>query len=182
MGGYPPAGPATIEEYAAVSQYIVNFLAAILLQNPESAEFLTRDPEDSIPGSAMTLEHRSAAPASITYEEFVQAVIAGQAEKVIARVRALRETEPGHILLQETYLRRLAWSLLGTWGLAEQALPVIRFTAELYPTSVATQWLLASGYKEVADDPAAINVYSKLLEQDPDNDYIKTQLEWLNNQ
>ena len=109
----------------------------------------------------------------------MQAVIAGEADRAIAKVRALQETAPEHILLQETYLQRLAWSLVGTWGLTENAMPVIQFTAELYPTSVNTQWMLAEGYKDIGDYPAAIEAYSKLLEQNPDNDYIKSQLEWL---
>ncbi len=79
MGGYAAAGPATIEGYEAVSKYVFNFFAAVLLQNSKSLAFLSQDPKDSIPGSTMTLEHRSATPSSITYEEFVQAVIAGQA-------------------------------------------------------------------------------------------------------
>ena len=182
MGGYAAAGPATIEGYKAVSKYIFNFFAAVLLQNPKSLAFLSQDPKNAIPGSTMTLEHRPATPATITYEEFVQAVIAGQAERAIAEVRALQETEPEHILLQETYLQRLVWSLVGTWGLAEHAMPVIQFTAELYPTSVNTQWMLARGYKDVGDYPAAIEAYSKLLEQNPDNNYIKSQLEWLRSQ
>jgi tetratricopeptide (TPR) repeat protein len=130
----------------------------------------------------MTREHRSATPSSITYEEFVQAVIAGQAEQAIAEVRALLETEPEHILLQETYLQRLVWSLVGTWGLSEQAMPVIKFTAELYPASVNTQWLLAEGQKDVGNYAAAIEAYNRLLEKNPDNDYFKSQLEWLRSQ
>ncbi len=179
MGGYAAAGPTTIEGYKAVSRYVVNFFDAVLLQKPQGLAFLSQDPKDSIPGSTMTLEHRTAMRATITYAQFVQAVIAGQADRAIAEVRALQETEPEHILLQETYLLRLAWSLGGTWGFAERAMPVIQFTAELYPTSVNTQRMLAEGYKDVGDYPAAIEAYGKLLEQNPDNDYVKSQLEWL---
>jgi cytochrome c-type biogenesis protein CcmH/NrfG len=68
---------------------------------------------------------------------------------------------------------------VGTWGLSEQAMPVIKFTAELYPASVNTQWMLAEGHKDVGDYAAAIEAYNRLLEQNPDNDYIKSQLEWL---
>lgn len=182
MGVYGAAGPATIEGYEAVSKYVFNFFAAILLQNSKSLAFLSQDPKDSIPGSTMTLEHRSATPSSITYEEFVQAVIAGQAEQAIAEIRALLETEPEHILLQETYLQRLVWSLVGTWGLSEQAMPVIKFTAELYPASVNTQWMLAEGQKDVGNYAAAIEAYNIVLEKNPDNDYIKSQLEWLRSQ
>jgi dienelactone hydrolase len=179
MGGYPAGQPAAMEGYKTVSSYVSMFFSAFLTQDPESLAFLSQDPQKTIPGSAMTLEHRSATPASITYEEFVQSVIAGQAEHAIAEVRALQETEPEHILLQEFYLQRLAWSLIGTWGLSEQAMPVVKFTAELYPTSVETLWLLAESNKEVGDYPAAIEAYIKLLDQDPDNDYLKSQLEWL---
>jgi lipopolysaccharide biosynthesis regulator YciM len=58
-------------------------------------------------------------------------------------------------------------------------MPVVQFTAELYPTSVNTQRMLARVYIDVGDYPAAIDVYSKLLEQNPDDIYIMSQLEWL---
>ena len=50
----------------------------------------------------MTLEHRSAAPASITYEEFVMAVISGQAEGAIA------EVSPAAMSIAATIAERIA--------------------------------------------------------------------------
>ncbi len=183
MGGYwAAAEPAAIEAYKAVSRYIFNFFAAFLMQDPRSLAFLSQDPKEAIPSSTMTLEHRPAAPASITYEEFVQAVLAGQAEHAIDEVRALRETQPDHMLLNETYLQRLVWSLRDTWGLTEKVMPVIRFRVELYPVSVNAQRMLAEGHIDVEDYPAAIEVYIKLLEQDPENNYIRSRLKWLHSQ
>ncbi len=183
MGGYWAAAESEdVEGHKAVSQYVANFFAAFLTQDSESRAFLSQHPRESIPGSAMTLEHRSAAPASITYEEFVQAVLAGQATQAIDEVRALRETQPEHILLTETYLQRLVWSLRDTWGLTEEAMQVIRFTVELYPLSVGAQRMLAEGYVDGGDYPAAIEVYSRLLEQHPDDNRIRSRLERLRSQ
>ena len=130
----------------------------------------------------MTLEHRSATPATISYEEFVQAVLAGQADEAIDEVRILRETQPDNILLNETYLERLVWSLRNTWGLTEEVMPLIMFRAELYPSSVGAQRMLAQGHTDVGDYPAAIEVYSRLLETNPDDSYSRSQLAWLRSQ
>jgi dienelactone hydrolase len=183
MPGYWAAPePEAVEGYKAVSQYVANFFAAYLSQDAESLVFLSQDPGESIPGSTMTVEHRPAVPASITYEEFVQAVIAGHADQAIDEVRALRETEPDHIFLQETYLERLVYSLSGTWGLAEEVMPVIEFWAELYPSSARAQWMLAEGHIDGGDYAAAVEVYSRLLERDPDDSFLRSRLEWLRRQ
>jgi len=183
MAGYWEASkPAVVEGNKAVSRYILNFFNAFLKQDSKSLAFFSQDPQELFPGSTKTLEHRSAEPDSITYEKFVQAVIAGQAELAIAEAHSLLETEPDHILLNQTYLQRLVWSLSDTWGRAEDAMPVIEFIVELYPNSVDAQWMLAKGYTDVRDYPAAIEVYIQLLAQDPDNDYIRSRLEWLQSQ
>jgi hypothetical protein len=183
MAGYwAAAEPTAVQGYEDVSRYVFNFFAAFLKQDSKSLTFLSQEPKESIPGSNMTLEHRPAAPASITYEEFVQAVLAGQAERAIDEVRALRESQPDHMLLNETYLQRLVWSLRDTWGLTEKVMPVIKFRAELYPASVNAQRMLAEGYIAVDDYPAAIKVYTELLEQDSENKYVRSRLEWLRSQ
>ncbi|HSF18347.1 MAG TPA: tetratricopeptide repeat protein [Vicinamibacteria bacterium] len=171
-----------IEGYKAVSRYIYNFFAAFLAQDPRSRGFIAQSPQESDPGSSMTLEHRPAAPASISYEEFVQAVVAGQADQAIDELRKLRETNPDHILLDDEYLRRLVSTVRTSWGLTEEAMPVIKLRAELYPTSVDAQQMLAEGYIDAGDFRAAIETYSALLEKNPDDSRIKSRLEWLRNQ
>jgi predicted Zn-dependent protease len=143
---------------------------------------LSRDPDEIVPGSIMTLEHRAAVPASITYEEFAQFVLAGQAREAIDKVRALRKTQPDHMLLSETYLQRLVWSLRNTWGLSTEALPVIQFWNELYPSSDGAQWMLAEAYIDLGEFSSAIKVYTRLLDRHPENDTIRTRLEWLGRQ
>jgi len=182
MRGYWGATePQAVEGHKTVSRYISNFFAAYLMQDSEGLAFLSRASQQTTSGSIVSFEHRPAARASITYEEFVQAVLAGQADSAIDEVRSLRETEPGHVLLNETYLGRLVASLSNTWGLAEEAMPVIRFMVELYPSSVTAQWMLAEGYINLGDYAAAIDVYSRLLEQNPDDGWSRSRLEWLRN-
>ncbi len=183
IGGYwGAAEPEDVENHKVISRYISNFFAAFLAQDPVSLAFLSQDPKVSVPGSTITLEHRSASPASITYEEFVQAMFASQTDYAIDKVRALRKTEPDNILLNETYLQRLVWSLRDTWGLTEKALPVIRFRAELYPESVGAQRMLAESHIQVGNYTAAIEVYSRLLERNPEDSNSKSRLEWLHSQ
>ncbi len=67
----------------------------------------------------------------------------------------------------------------GTWGLAEEVMPVIEFWVELYPSSDGAQVVLAQGHIDVGDYPAAIEVYRRLLERFPDNSFLTSRLEWL---
>jgi hypothetical protein len=182
LGYWAPAEPDAVEGHKTVSRYVVNFFAAFLNQDSEGHAFLSQESQQAPPGSIVSLEHRPSETASTTYAEFVQAVLAGQADSAIEKVRSLRETEPDHVLLIETYLERLVWSLSNTWGLAEEAMPVIRFRAELYPSSLGAQRMLAEGNIAVGDYPAAIDVYTSLLEQYPNDNRIRARLEWLRNQ
>ena len=182
VGYWAAANPEAVEGHKAVSRYIADFFAAFLTEDRESLVFLSQDPKESIPGSTMILEHRPASPASITYEEFVQAVLAGNAEPAIDEVRALLETEPDHILLEETYLERLVWSLRNTWGLTEEAMAVSRFRVELFPSSAPAQMMLAEGHIDGGDYPAAIEIYRRLVERYPDNSFVSSRLEWLRSQ
>ena len=180
MPGYWAAGtPEGALRHGIVAEYVYNFFAAFLRQNAESAVFLSQDPNEAFPGSNMRFEHRAATPASISYDEFVQAVVVGRAKEATNTLRSVAVVEPGNILLNETYLQRLAVSLLFTWGLAEEAIPVIEFMAELYPSSVPAQVMLAEGQILVENYPAAIKVYSRYLDQHPNDTSAQSRLEWL---
>ncbi len=180
--GYPAATPEGLKGHKVVSQYVANFFAAYLMQDAGSLAFLSQDLRESNPGLITTQEHRAAVPASITYEEFVQAVVAGHADQAIDEVRALRETQPDHIFLEEEYLARLASSLSRTWGLTEEVMPVIIFWAELYPSSARARQALIQAYIDVGDYPAAIEIVSKFVEQNPDIPRARERLESLRNE
>ena len=179
MAGYwPAAQPAALEGHKAVNQYISSFFAANLKHDDRALTFLSQDPKNS----TMTLERRSAAHASITYKEFVQAVLTGEAERAINEVRALRKSEPGHIFLKETYLQRLLASLRNTWGLNEEATQIIQFLSELYPESDDTLLMLAERHVNSKEYSAAIKVFEKLLKRYPQNDYLQSRLKSLRSQ
>ncbi len=180
--GYPAASPEGLKGHKVVSQYVANFFAAYLMQDAGSLAFLSQDLRESNPGLITTQEHRAAVPASITYEEFVQAVVAGHADQAIDEVRALRETQPDHIFLEEEYLARLASSLSRTWGLTEEVMPVIKFWVELYPSSARARQALIQAYIDVGDYPAAIEIVSKFVEQNPGIARARERLESLRNE
>jgi len=175
------AKPGDIDRYLTVSNYIATFFTAYLKDDSDSMAFLSENRLESVQGSKMTLEHRPAETATITYEEFVQAVILGQADSAIGRVRDIKETQPNHILLDEEYLNRIIFSLRGTWGLEREILPVLEFIVELYPTSANALYMLGEGQIALGEYSAAINFYERLLVLDPDDkrNYIKPRLEWL---
>lgn len=180
MGGYwAPATLKVIEGHKAISPYISNFFGAFLGQDSESLAFLSQVDRQSSPGSKMTLEHRASAPISITYERFVRVLIAGHAEQAIEEIVALHKTHPDHDLVQEANLERLVWSLRDTWGFTEKVMPVIKLRAVLYPSSNGAQHMLAEGLIAVENFPEAIEVFSRLLQQNPDDNHAQTRLEWL---
>ena len=145
IAGYWPAGTASgAEGHRTVRRYVHNFFAAVLAQNAESRAFLSKPPAESSPGSRVTFERRPAAPPTVTYDEFVQAVIGGRADEAIARLRAAAAVEPNHPLLKEDSLFRLNFSLLYTWGLTREVRPVIEFMIERFPGSSAAREMLGA--------------------------------------
>jgi len=173
-----PPSPAGTEGLRAVRQYVFNFFSAFLSSNADSQTFLSRAPVQAETGPKMTLEHRPASRPSITYEELVAAVVAGRGNEAVGRLRAVAPTEPSHPLLQEEYLQRLTVSLMFTWGLGKEAIPVIEFMNERYP-SRAGQGLLAEANILAGNYAAATDIYSRYLEQYPNDPIARPRLEWL---
>jgi predicted Zn-dependent protease len=127
----------------------------------------------------MTLQHRPAVPASITYDEFVAAVVAGNGEEADEKLRSLAAADPNNPLLSEADLQRLVSNLVFTWGLGKEALPVIGLMNERYPSSPAGQLLLAEAEIAAGNYAQATSVYTQLLEQYPNIAIAKSLLEWL---
>jgi dienelactone hydrolase len=179
VGYWPPGSPEAARRHGIVAEYVYNFFAAFLGGNAESLAFLARDPKAAFPDSNMSSERLAATPASIRYDEFVQAVVSGRAEGAIDELRAAAAVEPSHVLLTELYLVRLGTNLLFTWGLAREAALVLEFAVERYPASVTAQGTLAEAYVAVEDYPAAIEIYSRYVEQHPDDAGGRDRLESL---
>lgn len=125
--------PRAVRLHQTLAQYVWHFFAAFLMQEPESLVFLEQDTERVAPGSTITLEHRTPVTSPLTYAEFVNELITGDPAEAVAKVRSLQDTHPSHILLSDTYLRRLTVSLLFTWGLEAAAREVIDLGLELKP-------------------------------------------------
>lgn len=178
--GYWAAGSDEVAaNHRIVANYVYNFFAAFLRHDAESLALLSQDPKRAFPGSKMTLAHRAATLPSISYDEFVQAVVAGKGEQAIDKLRSIAAAEPDNYLLGETHLERLAFSLVYTWGLVEEAIPVMKFTVERYPSSVTAERRLLEGYLLVQDYPAAITLLRRYVEQHPKDAYAQSQLKSL---
>jgi hypothetical protein len=92
----------------------------------------------------MTFEQRPATPAPLDYDEVVRRIVSGRADEAVAGLRALAAESPDHPLLSEFNLGRLCVSLLFTWDLAEQTLPLAEFAVERYPSSPNAKAMLAA--------------------------------------
>jgi len=183
VGGYWAAvTPARIAAHRTLVEYVRHFLSAHLNANEVSLALFDQALRGPLPDAGMTLEHRAPSTAPIGYDELVREVIGGQADEAIAELRSLSAKSPEHPLLTEFNLERLCFSLLHTWGLAEQALPVVELVLELYPTSVNAKVLRAEAETVLGNYPAAIAVYEQLLTQFPGEPAIVARLEWLRSQ
>jgi hypothetical protein len=180
VGYWPARTPARAASSRTVAHYVHRFFAAALAHDAGSRAFLAQAPEDSIPGRRVTIEHRAATPVSITYEEFIAAVVAGRADEAIGELRAVAEAEPKHFMLQQESLDRAIRSLLFTWGLGRETLPVIELLAERYPSPGAQQYLV-EGYVLAGDYPAAIEVLTRFVEQYPNAAPARARLDALRN-
>jgi dienelactone hydrolase len=178
-------GAATPERAAAhriVAAYVRHFFAAHLSANAAGAAFLEQDVGHAFPSAGMTLEHRSATQGSIDYDELVRMIVNGQTDGAVRELRALAASAPDHSLLTESSLQRLCVSLLYTWNLAAQTLPLIEFSLELYPSSGGGRALLGDAQAQLENYPAAIAAYEDLLRQFPGDPGLEARLEWLRKQ
>jgi predicted Zn-dependent protease len=76
-------------------------------------------------------------------------------------------------------LQRLAVSLLFTWNLPRQTLPLAEFTRELYPESPGVAVMLGETQALAGDTAAAIATFEQLLERMPGNPAVQSRLEQL---
>jgi predicted Zn-dependent protease len=129
-----------------------------------------------------TLEHRTAAAGPIGYDELVRKLIGEQGNEAVADLRSLAATAPSHALLTEFSLARLAVSLLYTWNLPEQALPLVEFTQELYPASPSATMMLGETQAMLGNTSAAIATFEQLLERMPGNPAVGARVEELRSQ
>jgi tetratricopeptide (TPR) repeat protein len=176
----PAYWPAATQENAArhkvVAEHALTFFSAYLRDDAESKTALERDISKPV---GFRLEHRDAATPTITYDALVQALVAGKGDEAIRELRVVAALDPGHPLLQEERLWRIQLSLVASWGLAKEALPLIEYTAELYPESRRALPTLAQAYARANDFPQAIAVLSRYLERYPDDKGAQTMLEQL---
>jgi TolA-binding protein len=79
-------------------------------------------------------------------------------------------------------LGRLCTSLLFTWNLAEQTLPLVEFMLERYPSSPNAKTMLGETQVALGNTQAAIAAYEQLLERFPGNPGVQSRLEELRRQ
>jgi dienelactone hydrolase len=182
MPGFWPAWEAGgVERHKILSRYVVAFFTAFLMNNPESLAFL-RGPEQVMAASGLVLEYRLPTPPPITYAQFVDALLTGDAASAMDDVRDLRRTQPTHILRNDFYLYRLAYSLLYSWGLSDEAMELSKLNVELNPSSTLAAQGLSMSHVDRGDYAAAIEVYRRLLEMNPDDSNLRRTFEWLQGQ
>jgi tetratricopeptide (TPR) repeat protein len=180
-GYWGPASRERAAQHRAITEYVWHFLNAHMNGSDVSMALLDQALRDLPPDAGLTLEFRAAAPAAIDYDTLVRKLIDGRGDEAIAELRSLAASSPSDALLTQTSLGRLCISLLYTWNLAEQALPLAELSLELYPTSGGAKSLLADTHAALGNYRAAIALYEDLVAQFPDAPGLRSQLEALRN-
>jgi dienelactone hydrolase len=178
MPGYwGDSAPDGARRQGIVADYLTHFFDAFLRADAASVAWLDRDPKVAFPDAQMTLEHRTAIPPSISYDELVREIVRGNTEAAIGRLRAVDETEAARAALDQVHLERLAFSLLYTWGLAKETLPLLAFTRERYPASAQVRAMLVDANVQIGNYAAAIDILSAFLQQNPNSPGVRARLE-----
>jgi len=180
-GYWAAVTPDRVATHRIVVDYVRHFFAAYLSSSDVSMTLLDQALRAPLPDAGMTLAHRAPVAAPIGYDELVRKVIEGKADEAVVELRTLAATATAHPMLSEFNLGRLCVSLLQTWELAEQTLPLVEYMLELYPTSVNGRVLLGEAQTALENYPAAIAVYEQLLTQFPGEPQITSRLEQLRN-
>ncbi len=167
----------TARRQGIVAEYLTHFFDGLLRADATSRAWLDRDPKVAFPGAQMTLEHRAAIPPSISYDELVRAVLRGDAEAAIVRLRAVDEAEAGRAALDQVHLERLGVSLVFEWGLAKETLPLLAFTVERYPASGQARRTLIEANVQLGNYAAAIEILNAVLQQNPNNAGARARLD-----
>jgi hypothetical protein len=141
-GHWAAVTPARSAMHRVVAEYVLHFFAAHLAAADDSFALLDRAVRGPLPDLGMTLEQRTPTRAPIDYDEVVRKVVSGQGDEAVTELRALAATFPEHPMLTEFNLGRLCVSLLYTWNLAEETLPLAQFAVERYPSSPGLHALL----------------------------------------
>lgn len=127
----------------------------------------------------ITCHHRLTIPMGI--EDIVAAKIEAEgAEAAIAEYRKLREEKYGGFAydFSEIPINSLAEQLARS-GKLDEALALLTMNVELKPDVVWTRILLSGVYRERGETEQAVAALEKALEIEPDNPFVKKQLQSL---
>jgi pimeloyl-ACP methyl ester carboxylesterase len=178
-GYWPPEQGGERSRYEAVSRYVSRFFRAYLARDVESREFLARDPEETVPGISLTVEHQPAAAAGRRESDLRNALLTGDSSAVWEIALEIRENRAHSPMLEESVLVRLGYHLLSSWNMVEEGIAVFRICTEVHPRS-ANAWItLGDGYLWTGDREQAASCMMKALELEPDNERAKRILESL---
>ncbi|HEX7235690.1 MAG TPA: hypothetical protein VF405_01940 [Gammaproteobacteria bacterium] len=149
-GSWGAATPAYSATHRVVAEYVLHFFGAYLAKSDVSMALLDKAREALPPNAGMTLEQRPPTPAPLRYDEVVRKIVSGEAEEAVAGLRALAAQSPDDPMLSEFNLARLCVSLLFTWDLAKETVPIAEFAVERYPSSPSANAMLAAARERAA--------------------------------
>jgi hypothetical protein len=178
-GYWPPEKGQEKETYEALSLYLSNFFRAYLAGAGDSREFLSKDPDQVVPGIELTIEHRAPIPSGPTQADFLNALLAGEVSTAMEMATAIEKRHPDSPHLEETVLIRLGFHLLSSWSMSDEGIAVLRLNTDLHPQSVRTWETLGDGYLWIDDRERAGPCFHKVLELDPENDRARRILDWM---
>jgi len=178
-GYWQPEKGGEKESYEALSLYVSNFFRAYLAGDDDRREFLSKDPDQVVPGIELTVEHRAPSPSGPTHADFLNALLAGDVSAATEMATAIHKDRSDSPHLEEPILIRLGFHLLSSWGMSDEGIAVLRLNTDLHPQSVSTWETLGDGYLWIDDRERAGPCFRKVLELDPENERAQRILDWM---
>lgn len=144
--------------------------------NPKGGMNLSVDELLAVTAYAWSLSRDDAPPRELAQGEFLDLLADGRVDEAKALFERRSRDAPGALLFGERALNRLGYEFLRRRSEPRTAIAIFELNAERHPESWNVWDSLAEGHMAAGDRQAAIDLYEKSLEMNPDNNNAKQKL------
>jgi len=144
--------------------------------NPKGAMNLPGDELLAVTAYAWSLSRHEGPPRVVVQGEFLDLLDDGRVDEARALFEDASRDEPGALLFGEPALNRLGYEFLRRRSEPRTAIAIFELNAERHPESWNAWDSLAEGHMAAGDREAAIEMYQKSLDLNPENTSAKDKL------
>ena len=168
-----------MESYRLVSNYILNFFDAFLLDDKEALKFIeTQLTDNGIENKLFTLKTKKPVSATFTFEDFNDLASSQNYQNLFQLYELVIKEHPS-FKIPEGNLNTLGLQLVFNSNTSLQGINVFLLAIKLYPNSANLFDSLAEGYLYLGNKEKAIESFEKSLELNPKNQNAYNRLKEL---